>query len=284
MMKIRHEALRTALIFAAVMSCLVAFLGPGYAQDRAQTFYHTRFFLSGFLLRSSSVCGGDWQRTAADAIDLIATSELETISNAYPETVKSWGMEGANNFNTGVMTSGLGAACAEALKIRQKAEELAEIKNSPRLNNPEARSSQPNVRPSLNEVPNGTAAIEVPLKSEGGTFLVPVLINGQITLSFTIDSGASDVTIPADVVSTLIRTGSIKDTDFTGQQSYKLADGTVMPSVTFIIRSLKVGDRILEDIHASVAPANGSLLLGQSFLTRFRSWSIDNKRQVLLLN
>jgi Aspartyl protease len=45
---------------------------------------------------------------------------------------------------------------------------------------------------------------------QGGTFVIPVLINGQITLNFTIDSGAADVSIPADVVSTLIRTGQFK--------------------------------------------------------------------------
>jgi clan AA aspartic protease (TIGR02281 family) len=124
----------------------------------------------------------------------------------------------------------------------------------------------------------------VPLKQEGGTFVVPVLINDVIKLNFTIDSGAADVSLPADVVSTLIRAGSLKSSDFTGEQVYKLADGSTVPSATFVIRSLKVGERVLENVKGSVASINGSLLLGQSFLSRFDSWSIDNKRQVLLLN
>jgi len=33
-----------------------------------------------------------------------------------------------------------------------------------------------------------------------------------------------------------------------------------------------------------ITPLKGSLLLGQSFLSRFKSWSIDNERQVLILN
>jgi predicted aspartyl protease len=53
-------------------------------------------------------------------------------------------------------------------------------------------------------------AESIPLSMQGGTFVIPVLINGQITLNFTIDSGAADVSIPADVVSTLIRTGQFK--------------------------------------------------------------------------
>jgi len=124
----------------------------------------------------------------------------------------------------------------------------------------------------------------VPLSMEGGTFVIPVLINGQITLNFTIDSGAADVSVPADVVSTLMRTGTLQKSDFVGQKIYRLADGSTTPSATFLIRSLKVGNHLLENVTASVAPAQADLLLGQSFLNRFNSWSIDNKHQVLLLN
>jgi clan AA aspartic protease (TIGR02281 family) len=124
----------------------------------------------------------------------------------------------------------------------------------------------------------------IPLLVEGGTFVIPVLINGQITLNFTIDSGAADVSIPADVVSTLMRTGALQKSDFVGQKIYRLADGSTVPSATFLIRSLKVGSHLLENVMGSVASAQADLLLGQSFLSRFNSWSIDNKRQVLLLN
>jgi hypothetical protein len=51
-----------------------------------------------------------------------------------------------------------------------------------------------------------------------------------------------------------------------------------------ICRSLKVGDRTLENVTGSIAPVDGSLLLGQSFLRRFKSWSIDNQREALILN
>jgi clan AA aspartic protease (TIGR02281 family) len=137
--------------------------------------------------------------------------------------------------------------------------------------------------PPQQQVENGQTTA-IPMLREGGTFVVPVLINGQLTLKFTVDSGASDVSVPADVVSTLIRTETISDADFLGTQTYRLADGSTIPSQTFIIRSLKVGDRVLTNVQGSVAPAKGSLLLGQSFLSRFKSWSIDNQRQVLLLN
>ena len=132
----------------------------------------------------------------------------------------------------------------------------------------------------------GTAALSetiVPMVGDGGTFRVPVTINGQLTLKFVIDIGAADVSVPADVVMTLLRTGTVTDADFLGKQTYQLADGSTVPSQQFTIRTLKVGDETLENVVGSIAPVAGGLLLGQSFLSRFTTWSIDNHRQVLII-
>ena len=123
----------------------------------------------------------------------------------------------------------------------------------------------------------------VALKKVGGTFVVPVEINGAITLDFTVDSGAADVSVPLDVYSTLMRKGTIKDSDVIGERTYELADGSTSQSFTIVIRSLKVGDIVVGSVTGSVGPMQGSLLLGQSFLERFKSWSIDNTNHVLFL-
>ena len=124
----------------------------------------------------------------------------------------------------------------------------------------------------------------IPMEQDGGTFVVPVRINDAITLKFIIDSGAADVSIPADVVGTLIRTGTLTSKDFTGSKTYVLADGSKVPSATFTIRSLQVGGRVVNNVTGSVADTKGILLLGQSFLRKFNSWSIDNRRHVLVLD
>ena len=123
----------------------------------------------------------------------------------------------------------------------------------------------------------------VPLKEDGGTFGVPIEINGALTLDFVVDSGAADVSVPVDVFSTLIRTGTIKASDVIGEETYVLADGSRSKLVTFTIRSLKLGDKVVENVKGSVADSNGILLLGQSFLGRFKSWSVDNSKHELLL-
>ncbi|MGB6757484.1 MAG: retropepsin-like aspartic protease [Xanthobacteraceae bacterium] len=128
-----------------------------------------------------------------------------------------------------------------------------------------------------------SSTTEIPLKAVNGEFVVPVEINGVITLNFVVDSGATDVFVPSDVVSTLMRTGTIERSDFIGTQTYILADGSESPSNTFIIRSLKIGNARVENVTGSVSLAKGSLLLGQSFLERFKSWSINNTTHDLVL-
>jgi uncharacterized protein len=147
----------------------------------------------------------------------------------------------------------------------------------------ETAETEPQVSTPLPPPIGGPGETVVPMVSDGGTFRVPVTINDQLTLKFVVDSGASDVSIPADVVLTLVRTETITDADFLGKQTYTMADGSTVPSQRFVIRSLKVGDKTLENVIGSIAPVTGSLLLGQSFLRRFNSWSIDNQRQALIL-
>jgi clan AA aspartic protease (TIGR02281 family) len=124
----------------------------------------------------------------------------------------------------------------------------------------------------------------VSLNREHGAFVLPVVINNQITRSFMLDSGASDVTIPADVISALTRSGSISTADFLGSQEYRLADGSVTRTRRVRIRSLRVGSVELRDVVVSVVPHAGVLLLGQSFLGRLQSWTIDNQRHLFVIN
>ena len=121
------------------------------------------------------------------------------------------------------------------------------------------------------------------LEREGGAYLVPVRINDAITLNFVLDTGAADVAILADVFLTLARTGTVKKSDFIGKGTYVLADGSEQPSDRFVLHELRVGDHIIRNVIANVAPVKGDPLLGQSFLSKLPAWTIDNQRHVLVL-
>jgi predicted aspartyl protease len=198
----------------------------------------------------------------------------------------------ADHFSADVLEIKIKAHKLLPAELKQAAEDAAthwtkgSVENllpAPAIN---AAASVAITTPPLSPVENkkSSSVVEVPLKEDSGIFVVPVEINGAITLDFAVDSGAGTVTIPADVYYTLVRTGTIKDSDIIGQRTVVLADGSKSKLPTFTIRSLKVGDKIIENVNASVLPLEGQLLLGQSFLVRFKSWSLDNTKHVLLLN
>jgi clan AA aspartic protease (TIGR02281 family) len=137
----------------------------------------------------------------------------------------------------------------------------------------------------LIEGANGNSPHEtrIPLVKMSGGLIAPVVINNTLKLNFIVDSGASDVSIPADVFASLVQANTVTHADITGIRNYKNADGEVFQSKTFVIRSLKIGNIEAPSVQAKVSPSNAPPLLGQSFLKRFKSWSIDNSTQELIL-
>jgi hypothetical protein len=127
-------------------------------------------------------------------------------------------------------------------------------------------------------------AAEVALVEDHGIYKIPVRINDVLTLDFVIDSGASEVQVPADVALTLLRTGTITQDDFLPGKTYVLADGSNVKSERFILKHLKVGNVLVNQVEAGITGIDGQLLLGQSFLQKIDAWSLDNKRKVLVLN
>jgi len=147
-----------------------------------------------------------------------------------------------------------------------------------------APTALPPIVPAPSITNAGSGENDVALKERGGVYVLPVRINDAITLNFTLDSGASDVLIPADVLLTLVRTETISESDFLGQRTYVLADGSKLPSERVNLRELRVGGHRLTNVAANVGSPTSEPLLGQSFLSRFKSWTLDNERHVLVLN
>jgi clan AA aspartic protease (TIGR02281 family) len=135
----------------------------------------------------------------------------------------------------------------------------------------------------LGLIDNVPLETRIPLLKMAGGMIAPVVINNALKLNFIVDSGASDVSIPANVFSDLVRANTVAQADITGTRNYKNADGEVYQSKTFLIRSLKIGNIEASRVQAKVSPSNAPPLLGQSFLRRFKSWSIDNSTQELVL-
>jgi hypothetical protein len=126
------------------------------------------------------------------------------------------------------------------------------------------------------------ASREIPLSRMGGVYQVTATINDWLTQPFTVDSGASDVQISAEVFSALYPPGS-PPPQFLPGASYRLADGRVVGSRRFLIRRLRIANYVFPDVDASIGAPHSPLLLGQNVLSRLGAWTIDNRRNVLVL-
>jgi len=123
----------------------------------------------------------------------------------------------------------------------------------------------------------------IQLQQRGGGYLIAGQVNGAISIDFILDTGASDVLIPGDVAKALERSGTLTQRDFIGTRTYVLADGSRLPSARIVLRELRVGSQVVRNVTASIGPARTTPLLGQSFLAKFPSWTLDNERRVLVL-
>ncbi len=126
------------------------------------------------------------------------------------------------------------------------------------------------------------AAEELALKRRFGIYEVPVLIDNALTLNFILDTGAAEVAIPQDLADSLARTGALL-TQRLNDRVFTDASGRSTRRKRVLIRSMQIGSYEVRNVAASIGGHSGLLLLGQSFLARIPTWSIDNRRQTLTI-
>jgi clan AA aspartic protease (TIGR02281 family) len=131
--------------------------------------------------------------------------------------------------------------------------------------------------------PPNPSAQDIQLERHGNSYMLPVRINDTISLPFILDTGAEELAIPADVALTLIRAGALSRDDFLGRSVYSLANGSEGVSERVIIREVQVGRYAVNNVTALVSPPTSEPLLGESFLSKFGTVTIDNNRLILTL-
>jgi hypothetical protein len=119
-------------------------------------------------------------------------------------------------------------------------------------------------------------------KTTGNLYALPVRINDAIEIPFTIDTGASGVILPADVLSTLQRTGTINLGDYLGTATSQLADGSVTTHNRWRIHDMKLGNYTFKDVTVSITPEQGDALLGQAILSKLPPWRMDYAQPALV--
>ena len=117
----------------------------------------------------------------------------------------------------------------------------------------------------------------------GGVFVLPAILNGSAQAYFVVDSGASNVQIPQEVADELMRKGTLTQADFLGDRGFVVADGRKLLQKTIRLRSIRVGDRTMDNVLAAVGGPHSQALLGQSLLQRLNWWKIDNVKNAIEL-
>jgi predicted aspartyl protease len=129
-----------------------------------------------------------------------------------------------------------------------------------------------------------TRRTEIPIRYDGSRYFVDGKVVGVEEVSFVLDTGATLVSIPRPALDRLLSQGKIKESDFRGRIAFTGWDGGVTYRETLTLPSLHVGEEIVENISAAEARNQDTALLGVSFLSKFRNWSIDHERRLLILN
>ena len=127
-------------------------------------------------------------------------------------------------------------------------------------------------------------ATEIQLTLINNVYEIPVTINNTVTLNFILDLGASDISLSPDVFLVLVKSGSITESDYIGNETYKFADGNSARSKVFNLKKIKIGNIEIENVRASISNSvEAPLLLGQSALKKLGQYNIDNNRSILII-
>jgi clan AA aspartic protease (TIGR02281 family) len=134
----------------------------------------------------------------------------------------------------------------------------------------------------VNRIFGGPEADEIKLTpADSGTMELTATVNGQ-SFIFTLDSGASDICMPENFAKLLVARGFLARSDFLRMQKYGTANGEVDAAV-FRLKTVTLGNQTVHNVEMAVIPNGHDALLGQAFFRRFKTWTVDNSRNVLVL-
>lgn len=118
----------------------------------------------------------------------------------------------------------------------------------------------------------------IKMRKVNGVYYIPCKINGS-EMEFIFDTGAGLISISSAEAIFLYKQGKLTLDDIVGKANFSDANGDISEGTIIILRTVKIGDRILKNIEASVVlNLNAPLLMGQSALEKFGKISIDYQR------
>lgn len=130
---------------------------------------------------------------------------------------------------------------------------------------------------------NWSGRTVIKMEKRGGVYQVPIEIN-ETKMYFIFDTGASMVSISETEAKFLFKQGTLDKSDILGKANFMDANGDISKGTIINLKTVKIGNRTLTNIRASVVHnMNAPLLLGQTVLEEFGKVTIDyNKGNITL--
>ena len=123
----------------------------------------------------------------------------------------------------------------------------------------------------------------IKMETENGVKYVWVEIN-DLKLRFIFDTGASSICISPAEATVLYRQGTLQKEDILDVEYFQDATGKISEGTKINLRTVKVGNIVLENIEATVIDnVNAPLLLGQTVFEKFGKIEIDNINDAIIL-
>lgn len=115
----------------------------------------------------------------------------------------------------------------------------------------------------------------IKMEKVNGVFEIPTEID-DIPMHFIFDTGAGLISISETEANFLYKQGKLSEEDILGKAKFTDAIGNISEGTIINLKKVKIGNRLLNDVKASVVHnMNAPLLMGQSALEKLGKISIN---------
>lgn len=99
-----------------------------------------------------------------------------------------------------------------------------------------------------------SSAKSIKLMEQGGAKMIPTMVNEKENVNWKYDEASRKIEITEDMAVQLLESGAIKKADFEDGDKIVTKSGKKLPSKSFIIAKLEIGDVVLENVKVTINP------------------------------
>lgn len=128
----------------------------------------------------------------------------------------------------------------------------------------------------------GPAADTVNLLTINGMTYVKVKL-GSLVKVWLFDTGAADLLINTEMETQLKKENILTEAGYLGTGDYEMANGTVESCRRYRVNGVRIGAYTADNVLLAVSEKGKRIIVGKSLLNKFRTWTVNNQENKLLL-